>query len=394
MSDASAAESFFDTFLVPLLDAEEVTVGLPIARSTWSALAADVETRGNRVLSTELLLQMRASRVLPQPPILSFDQDALRLSVALYQLLFSFHAAAEQGRVSESRLTELVADTSRLLAECRPTGERGEVLRNHFLVDPFFLLYRKDVEIFFRLGAKRFYGQEVDWVRLPFRWRVQYEETVGTDVATSIFERTTGQAFASLLHLSPLTRLVRADRLFDEFEFIGLDGVLGDQALCRFAVNTIVDRGVSGFMPAFAAGWRRLLETGGRRSDVLQVARFLVALAMTREFWSPQTPDSVLLDGSYRPPTDAVRFEAPEVDEEAEQQGQSDRSQREAAARDAWSLIYVLFHEHRERLGVPQGDQQLPAAQRLGARLQGMVPSLGASLDVMRAQVGRALGPA
>jgi len=394
MADESAAQSFVEHFLNPLLQGDVVTIGLPIDRSTFEELEADVATRSDRVAGLEVILQMQADRMFPVPPLLVFDAGALRIAVAMYQLLFSFHAAAEQGRVSEKRLGKLAADTARMLAQVSTTGERAEVVLYHLLVDPFFLLYRKDVQIFFRAGSKQFFGQDVEWLRLPFRWRVQYEEVLGTDVAAGMFSRATGRTFGMLLEYSPLTRLLRADRLFEEFTWPGLEPVLDDQMLCRFAINTLVDRGIEDFMPAFGSAFRALAHgaADGHAAYAARVARFLVTLVLTNEQWRPEVSNDALLAARYEPPSDAMRFEAPGVDAEAAQRGETDRSRRQKRARDAWALVGALLTRH-DVLRLPSADRRSAPSKALQRRLEAMRPELGDALPQMHDIVRRTFPP-
>lgn len=384
MANASTpAETFFESFLGPLLHAQEVTVGLPIDRATFEILCAEVESRGDAVAGFDIALQMQAARLLAEPPIVSFDLDTLRLAVALHQLLFSFHGAAEQGRVSGERLARLATDTARMLGAVRmptpddPSAERrARILAHHLVVDPFFLLYRRDVSLFFRVGQKQFFGQEVEWLRMPFRWRVQYEEVHGTDVAARIFAREVGQVFAMLLRFSPLTLLLRADRLFESFSFDGLEPVLTDQALCRLAVNTIIDRGLASFMPAFAVGMQALVGAPSSRGLLGHVARFLVTLALSQEQWQPHRTSAQLLDARYAPPSDAMRFQTPAVDGEAAMGGETDSARRARMAREGWAIVASLL-ARPDALGLPAPDRQHEACERLRRRLELMRGDLG-----------------
>src|SRR5690606_8871984 len=105
-------------------------------------------------------------------------------------------------------------------------------------------------------------------------------------------DRETGQAFAQLQRLSPLTRLLRADRLYESFDFRGMLVVLDDVELCRYAVNSIVDRGVGRFMPGFAVGFRVLAEDSVASHEVGRVARFLATVVGTHTFFRPDTSDA------------------------------------------------------------------------------------------------------
>ena len=101
----SQAQTFLDAFVKPLITGDEVEIGLPISRETFEELAAEIDAGASeRTIDVELALERRARQLLEQPPYLRFDLDGLRIAIAIHQLLFSFHAGTERGRISEKRL--------------------------------------------------------------------------------------------------------------------------------------------------------------------------------------------------------------------------------------------------------------------------------------------------
>lgn len=390
-SDAERIQEFVQEFLVPLMTGQDdVVIGLPIDRDVFEGLVADLETGALGLSDVDLAIQRRVGLLLADPVLVQFNVDALKIAVGIHQLLFSFHADAERGKVSDKRLATLAQDTAMLLAQVKMPESFEQLLLHHSLIDPFFLLYRKDVQIFFRLGGKQFFGEEVEWLRLPFRWRIHHEEVLGKDVATNIFQRETGAAFNGLLRLSPLTRLLRADRLLRKFSFEGTLPVMRQPTLVRHVIHTVIDRGLPSFLPAYAHAFGELLEDRKvSPGDKAYVARFLVTLAMTDALWHPDYDTGRLLDARYRPPSDALRFEAPELEKAAAAQGLTDRKLREQLNRTGWAYIHALL-ERQDVVKLPGSDIEGDVMQHLRDMLKRLEPELEAVSSEARDGVRKA----
>ncbi len=390
---ASPQDGFWQTFLSPLVEGRDVTVGIPLDRVEFAGLLDEVEVRSPVVEELERGLQRRAEMLFPSAPQIRLDESAVRIVVALHQILFAFHAASAHHRVWATRLEALARDTVRLLAPLdRQPHTRSRVVLHHLLVERVFELYRSDTQLVFKTGSRFyfeqyrsdtrlafkagsrfFFGEDVKWTRIPFvRWRVLSEETRGVHPVAEIPSTAFGDAFRIVLQHSPLTRLLRAVDLFGELSLTRLDGVVDDPLLCRAAVNGVLDAGWVQALPAFALGFADMLyESDVTLASRQKVARLLVTLAMTAAQWADDTPSlsDTLLDVSYEPPLTSLRFASPALpSKDGEKNPETDALRRDRALRQGWAIIDALV-KRPDILMLPPLDAEGEALANLERQL-------------------------
>lgn len=388
--------AFVERFLLPVLQSRELLVEPPLQREEYEALLRELETLPGTYGPVEVELQRRARELLHPAPLMCFDAVSLRLFVALHQLLFAVHASTERGRVSRGRLAVLAADSSRLIAQIPPPMSVESLVKHHLIVEPLLRIYREDTKVFFVAGSKAFYGEPIRWWRLPFRWNVQAEQSVGADVLVQLSSGPMALPMRTLLKRSPLTQLLRADRLMKALSFEGLDVIFENQTLCRYAVHALVDRGIAQAMPALAHAFIALAErvVEERNEAALQrlqktlvlSSQFLLTLAVAHEFWRREDPQPLRVQ--YLPPTSKLTFEPPPMSAEEAKQGKTDGAQRLQLAKDGWAIIARLL-ARAEHLGMPKADR--PQTALLKQRIAQLSGQLGDSISSMETLLGRAL---
>ena len=403
MSGRTTAQAFVERFLLPVLQGREFLLGTPLGSAEFEELVRELQTTPEIFEPVELHLQRRAREMLHPAPLIDFDSAALRLSIALHQALFAAHASAARGRVSRARLAALAGDLDRLITQIPAPRTAAHLVKHHLLVEPLLRMFRADTKVFFTAGSKSFFGEPVRWLRLPFRWQVQVEQTVGTDVLVHLAQGPMGAPTMALLARSPLTLLLRPDRLLKSLSFEGLDLVFVEQSLCRYVTHELIDRGLIAAMPGLAHAFSSLAgkvsENGkGPQKASLQrtlvlSAQFLLALALTNEFWLGNGRQQHL-EVRYEPPSRTLSFEPPAVTPEEAQRGETDGAQRVLLAKDGWAIIACLLSRVDrivDRIEFPAADRNLAALRRLNLRIASLSGQLGESMTRMESLFSRVL---
>jgi len=373
---AAKSEAFLRDFLLSLLKGGSVDVALPMDRATYRELQIGLEGMSGLWPEVAHAIELRAETLLRGGSLFALNQAFLRHAVVLYQVLVALHGAAERGELARRRLQTINVDALRLLSDALPQG-RDALVAQHVLLDPVFNLVREDVRVTFRWGPRlHFYGEPVRWRKWPWRTRAVLDDGTGVDVAVALFERVTAQAWHALLHCSPVTCLVRADRLFGRLDASRLAPVFADETLCRYATHAICEQGFVGHFATLSDAAVGLLRGAGGAREGLTYVRFLFNLALTHAFWSPDVADDVLRQARYQPPTRQLRVEAPgsshgtaSVVREAGDAARRDAQERARALRLGWALLQEVM-ERCPRLDWPRGDDELDAMAVLRGRAQ------------------------
>src|SRR5262245_57168353 len=237
-------DQFAAQFLRPLVAGGTLHVGAPLGRvglerlreaSLDGAVEADIADARGAVASTLL--------VDPIPPRL--DAEALRLAVALHDLLFLFHPRADALTVRDRRLEE-VAQFAAALADLPSTKDADALVARHTMLHLLPSLGRTDVQVSFWVGKREFHGEEpprrlVAWPNLR---RVRQERRRVNCFAEAASHPLAGPVVQKLLDGSPLTDLLHPVRLEPKLELGRRAALLARPELCRLVAYAYLEDGI------------------------------------------------------------------------------------------------------------------------------------------------------
>lgn len=271
-------------FIIPLVQGEPVSIGVPLNKGHLDEAVAAVVT-GDRVISElEMVLERLATRLVAHPVRIQLTEEELRLAAVAYQVCWFFHWAPEQQRVWGSRLENIVAETEGLLSRVGLPKTVGQALGRHLILRHLPLVYRVDTTISFDFfwSPLEFIGADkVEWVKLPGRSRGRKEER-SVWVWRQVYQKPIGRAFWQMMSLSPLTNLLHCDRMHPYFTFWGTATALSVPSLCRLVTNRYLEVGLGQMMPALAKGFYKMLNDPQQPlSHKRYIARFVYNLALT-----------------------------------------------------------------------------------------------------------------
>ena len=239
-----AASRFGEEFLLPLVRGGTLKIGAPLGRRGLDGLREggldrhmQAEVHAARLaVARELLLE-------PIPPPL--DLEALRLAVAVHDLLFLFHPDAQGALIRDRRLAE-VADFAAKLARLPKTLDPDTLVARHTMLHLLPSLGRTDVRVSFWVGRREFHGEEpprrlTAWPSLrrvrEERWRVGcFAEAASHPQGAAVVR--------GLLDGSPLTDLLHVERLEPPLAIGAHAERLAEPALCRLVAYRYLELGL------------------------------------------------------------------------------------------------------------------------------------------------------
>ncbi len=243
--------TFFSDFLLPLVAGGTVHVGAPLGSAGLARLR---ETKPPaQVVGGLLAARAAAAAELlldPIPP--SLDLEALRLAVAVHDLLFLFHPRAAS--ISEKRLGE-VAAWAASLAALPPSVDPDVLVARHTVLHRLHDLGRTDVRVSFWVGRREFHGEEPP--RRLTAWksvrRVREERWRVSCFAEAASHPLGGNVAHALLDGSPLTDLLHPVRLEPRLDLVRRRDLLAVPSLCRAVAYAWLDEGIDRVGGALAA---------------------------------------------------------------------------------------------------------------------------------------------
>ncbi|MDX9722649.1 MAG: hypothetical protein RBU37_18015 [Myxococcota bacterium] len=372
---------FAARFLRRYLLGREYEVGLPIEAKEYALLMSWFTGRPALVDELEAILQKRAAAHFVSPGPILFDEHVLELTVALYQLLFAFHASVQQGRVSRARLEALCRDVMLLLERMEPPTARHEILRNHLILEPFLRSFRLDTTVRFSRRAIRFYGQPVhlNWFA---RRRPHTDEQSSVDLAAQAFDGPLAPAMRLLLSRSPLSKWLYVHRLFGHFQLETNENVLEERDACRLICNRWLELGSEQCLPSLGECCFSMRPTDGSRESRVALARMLLNHALSAAYWRPERHLPRVFDETASPKLTLYqpmhRSQSYTTSEDLQ------KSQRLLFLRRAWGAVLLLLRQS-ERLAVPEWDRQSETVKRLTEQLEATPGALVAANEMQNA---------
>jgi hypothetical protein len=292
---------FVEEFVLPLVAGGTLHVGAPLGRAGYDKLrdtkiaieldGAILEARS--AIAGELLVDA-------VPPLL--DAEALRLAVAVHDMLFLFHPGAEAISVRDRRLDQ-VAQFAGTLASLTPSRDPQALVARHTMLHLLPSLARTDVQVSFWVGKREFHGEEpprrlVAWPNLR---RVRQERRRVNCFAESASHPLAGGVVQQLLEGSPLTDLLHPVRLEPRFSLGKHADTLFEPELARLVAYAWLDAGLPKVGGAIAGAVLAELDGESRRQ-----ARFACAFLAHLHLCTLMGPQSEPRDP--RAPRTVARF--------------------------------------------------------------------------------------
>ena len=252
---------FLTDAMVPLVRGGPVKVTEPLDARDLDRLSGELPALDGGLLESSREL-VAAEITLSLPP-LALDDEALALTVALYDALWLSHPEA-QGR-SPTRL-ERVAKFAEKCAQLEPAQTRDAMLSRHTLLHNLFHIGRTDRRVRFWAGSRNFLGKEpparlLAWrsvrrVRVEATHRNWYRETDAPDPVRGIVRK--------LLAASPLTDVLNSARVEPPPSLAAIAQVARDAELARYACYQLVSSGLGPIAQPLGA---QLADCAARRPD-------------------------------------------------------------------------------------------------------------------------------
>jgi hypothetical protein len=231
-----------------------LTASLEVARVAGEVVGRIGEAR--HAVAAELVIGV------PEPDL---DADAIRLAVAVHDLLFLSHPGTRAASVRKGRLAD-VARWAAGVAQLPPPDSARELAYRHSMLHHLFDLGRDDVRVSFWAGRREFKGaepparllkwQEIRRVREE-RWRVSFLTEAVTDPGQRAI-------VTALLEASPLTDLLEPLRLEPPLELARLATWLRDPAIARAVADRYLTLGFPQIAGPLSAALIQLYNTPDR----------------------------------------------------------------------------------------------------------------------------------
>ena len=267
-----AQRSFLADFFLPLVAGATVRVGAPLGAVGLRKL---VDEKPPIELDAAIAdARMSFARTLLFNPILPrLDVAALRLGVALHDLLFLLHPAASGAMVRDKRVKQ-VAEHAAEAARLPPTVDADDLVARHSVLRAFPGMGRTDVRVSFWAGRQEFHGEEpparlLAWPKIrkvrQERWRAScFVEAAAHPLGNPVVR--------ALLDGSPLTDLLHPVRIEPKLSLARMADVLVEPESCRLVAYAYLGEGLDRVGGALAQA--TLVELDGRDP---RRARFVLA---------------------------------------------------------------------------------------------------------------------
>jgi hypothetical protein len=275
-------------FVLPLVAGGDVRVRGPLGApdlAELERLAIELErdervqrvAEARQAVMAELIVELPAS--LPE-----LDGEALRLAIAMQNLLFLAHPAAESAGVRRRRLRDLARWSAALVESLPRPGDAVQLAARHSMLHHLFDLGRDDVRVSFWAGRREFKGAEppsrlLKWQAVrrvrEERWRV----SVVAEAAGDTEQRAVVNA---LLHASPLTDLLEPVRTDPSFNLRTLAPWLRDPRIARAVADRWLQLGFPHLGPSLTQSLLALYAERGAAAAARLATRFFCHLHLLR----------------------------------------------------------------------------------------------------------------
>ncbi len=237
-------EQFVADFVRPLVGGGAVQVSAPLGRAGLEKLR-EAELPPSVLADVAVARAAIANDLLVDAVPPQLDLEAMRLAVAVHDLLFLFHPRAEGLAVRDARLEE-VARFAAACARLPDTRDTDALVARHTMLHLLPGLGRTDVEVTFWVGRRQFHGEEpprrlLAWPNLR---RVRQERTRVSCFAEAASHPLGGPVVRALLDGSPLTDLLHPVRLEPKLALGPRVALLADPTLCRLVAYAYLEEGI------------------------------------------------------------------------------------------------------------------------------------------------------
>jgi len=277
-----SVEEFLETFVVPFVCGGDIHVANPIDANQLRRFEDNLAHASVPVVAVDEARTTVISELVVRPPHFVFDEEELRLAVAVHNLLFMAHPQTEGFFVTKRALAKVAMFTRECAAQPL-TKQPRRVLARHGLLHNLFDLTRRDQLVSWWLGKETFLGQSPP--QRLMRWgglrRVRTETSVA-DYDELFATAEMGPVINALMKRSPLTNMLCRHHAAPPLNWEDVAFTLRDVDLAR-ALSYASLKGESPaervLIPSrFAHAFEQLLTRRPATADIRAVAAFLVHL--------------------------------------------------------------------------------------------------------------------
>jgi hypothetical protein len=214
-------------------------------------------------------------------PAPSLDEHALRLAVAVQDLLFLAHPDAQSLSVRSARRRK-VAEFAAHVATLPAPADLEELVARHSMIHHLFDLGRDDVRVSFWAGRREFRGAEppgrlLRWANLrrvrEERWRVG----VVAEASADPLQR---EIVNALVAASPITDLLEPTRLEPRFNLKPVVRWLADPRVARAVADRYLSMGIDVVGPSLTQALLDLYNQKDSRRESLLATRYFCHLQL------------------------------------------------------------------------------------------------------------------
>jgi len=276
-------QQFLQMFVVPFVRGGDIHVSQPVDADELRRFEDDLPHASVEVVQVDEARTDVLAELVVDPPPLVFEEEELRLAVAVHNLLFLAHPRIDSWLVTHRALARVTQFTSECAAQ--PLTRRPRrVLSRHGLLHNVFDLTRRDQQVTWWTGKATFLGQKPP-ERL-MRWRSLRRvrtETTTVDYVELFSSTEMTQVIATLMKRSPLTNMLCHHHAAPPLNWEDVVFTLREVDLAR----ALVYASLAGdnaeqrvLIPSrFAHAFEQMLSRRPDEADVRAVAAFLVHLS-------------------------------------------------------------------------------------------------------------------
>lgn len=266
-------------FLLPLVAGGDVRVSHPLGARELELLRSTMVESGDAVGRIREARHRVAAEILPEARPPEIDEDALRLALAVQDLLFLGHPAAQGTWVRKNRLRRVARFAAKAVALDAPASDEALVAR-HTVVHHLFDLGRDDVRVSFWAGRREYRGAEPPARLLKWREvrRVREERWRVSILTEAVTDTTQRDLVLAILRASPLTDLFEPQRLDPPLDLAPLAGWIRRPTVARAVIDRWLSLGVSQIAGPLTVALVALCNQKGRAAEARVWASFAAHL--------------------------------------------------------------------------------------------------------------------
>ena len=282
MSDKQTIEKWLHGFVLPLVAGGDVRVSQVLGQAELDGLitSTGIIERDERAVRVGEARHGVVCEVLVDSTIPELDDDAIKLAVAVQNLLFLSHPVTSGTLVRKSRLREVAQFAAGIAASLPQPESVRELAERHSMLHHLFDLGRDDVRVSFWAGRREFRGAEppsrlLKWANVrrvrEERWRVSFITEAVTDPGQRAI-------VLALLAASPLTDLLEPLRLDPPLDFAPLCRWLREPLVARAVADRYLSIGMAQIAGPLTASLIQLYNQKNRKDESKLATRFVCHL--------------------------------------------------------------------------------------------------------------------